>query len=144
MTSAQPTRRTASPPPTTIRERIKSLKATATGAIERSIGQADARKVPAPSSTVSLPIPASGAGDMYLESEEWVLEDPSDWTAILTEMRGNVQSRAASLLRHDPLISNNAQSSGPKVYLYSCRPHCHLQGLIKLYDRAFIRHHGAI
>ena len=78
---------------------------------------------------------------MYLESEEWVMEDPSDWNAILTEMRGNVQSRAASLLRHGPLISKDAQSSGPKVYL---APRCHLQGLIKLYDRAFIRHHGAI
>ena len=136
-------KRTSSPGPSSIRERIRALKPT--GTIERKIGKADARKVTAPSSTVSLSIPASGAGEMYLESEEWVLEDPKDWAAILTEMRSNVQSRAASLLGHGPIISNNnPQPSGPKVYLFRSRPCCYPPGLIKPYTRAAIRHHRAI
>jgi hypothetical protein len=66
---------------------------------------------------------------MYLESEEWAMEDPGDWAVILAEMRKNVQSRAALLLGHVPthdqsghhprIISHKPKQSGSKVYIFS-------------------------
>ncbi len=95
-----------------------------------------ARKAPPPPSTDSFSVLASGAAEMYLESEEWVMEDPGDWAIILAEMRKNVQSRAASLLGHVPThdrrdsghhprnISHNPKQSGSKVYIRSCSHRC--------------------
>lgn len=54
---------------------------------------------------------------MFPESEEWAMEDPSSWATILTEMRGNVQNRATSLLANTPVPSHNHKQSSPKVYL---------------------------
>ena len=77
---------------------------------------------------------ASGAAEMYLESEEWAMEDPGDWAVILAEMRKNVQSRAALLLGHVPehdqsgdqprIISHKPMQSVSKVYIYirCCNP----------------------
>lgn len=69
---------------------------------------------------------------MYLESEEWAMEDPGDWAVILAEMRKNVQSRAALLLGHVPthdqsghhhrIISHKPKQSGSKVYIFSAAP----------------------
>ncbi len=71
---------------------------------------------------------ASGAAEMYLESEEWAMEDPGDWAVILAEMRKNVQSRAALLLGHAPahdqsghhprIVSHKPKQSGSKVYIF--------------------------
>lgn len=83
-----------------------------------------ARKAPQSPSTDSFSKPASGAAEMYLESEEWAMEDPGDWAVILTEMRKNVQSRAALLLGHAPthdqgghhprIVSHKPKQSGSK------------------------------
>lgn len=83
------------------------------------------RKAPPPPSTDSFSILASGAAEMYLESEEWAMEDPGDWAVILAEMRKNVQSRAALLLGHVPthdqsgrhprIVSHKPKQSGSKV-----------------------------
>jgi hypothetical protein len=88
-----------------------------------------ARKAPPPPSTDSFSILASGAAEMYLESEEWAMEDPGDWAVILAEMRKNVQSRAALLLGHIPthdqsghhprIISHKPRQSGSKVYIFA-------------------------
>ena len=84
-----------------------------------------ARKSPPPPSIDSFSILASGAAEIYLESEEWAMEDPGDWAAILAEMRKNVQSRAALLLgqvqthgqngHHPRPISHKPKQSGSKV-----------------------------
>ena len=114
-----------------------------TGTVERNTGHAGVRKVPAPSSTGSFStIPTSSAGEVYLESEEWLVEDRSNWVVILAGMRSNVQSRSASLLGHTPVISHNPKQSGPKVYL-CYHPRCYPRGLIKLYVRASIRQRRA-
>jgi hypothetical protein len=65
---------------------------------------------------------------MYLESEEWAMEDPGDWAVILAEMRKNVQSRTALLLgqvptrdqsgHHPRIISHKPKQSGSKVYIF--------------------------
>jgi hypothetical protein len=86
---------------------------------------------------------------MYLESEEWAVENPRDWVVILAEMRKNVQSRAASVLGHvPPHLSDhrpppNSKQSGSKVYP-CCSHRCLPSELIKLYDRASFRQHRAI
>ena len=70
---------------------------------------------------------------MYLEIEEWAMEDPGDWAVILAEMRKNVQSRAALLLGHVPtrdqsghhprIISHKPKQSESKViYIRCCNP----------------------
>lgn len=63
---------------------------------------------------------------MYPESEEWDMEDPEDWAVILSEMRKNVQSRAALLLGHVPTHDQNGhhsritpKQSGSKVYIFA-------------------------
>ena len=68
---------------------------------------------------------------MYIESEEWAMEDPGNWAVILAEMRKNVQSRAASFLghvphdrsdHHRPINSHTSKQSGPKVYISLLQP----------------------
>ncbi|KAI0003756.1 hypothetical protein BJV74DRAFT_811557 [Russula compacta] len=104
-----------------IEERAGTSKETTI--TERHVGQTDTRKIPAPWSTSSFSMLASGAAERYLESEDWAMEDPGDWAIILTEMRNNVQNRAASLLGHVPyvhrdhrvpIISPNSKQPGPK------------------------------
>jgi len=66
---------------------------------------------------------------MYLEPQEWAMEDPGDWAVILAEMRKNVQSRAALLSGHVPthdqrghhprIISHKPKQSGSKVYMFA-------------------------
>jgi hypothetical protein len=66
---------------------------------------------------------------MYLESEEWAMEDPGDWAVILAEMRKNVQSRAALLLgrvpthdqsgHHPRISSHKPRQSGSKVCIFT-------------------------
>jgi hypothetical protein len=115
--SKQPTKQPKSP--NNIEERIGTWKEISI--TDRHNGQAYARKAPPPPSTDSFSILASGAAEMYLESEEWAMEEPRDWVVILAEMRKNVQSRAASLLGHVPLDlgdhlpPRNSKQSGSKV-----------------------------
>jgi hypothetical protein len=59
--------------------------------------------------------------------EEWGMDDPEDWVAILMEMRNNVQDLAGSLLlsRRDGrvAISHASIPSGSKVYPIACYDH---------------------
>ncbi|KAI9461183.1 hypothetical protein F5148DRAFT_1215570 [Russula earlei] len=107
-------------PPIRIQERVGTSEPN--GINERyTDSKSDVRKIPAPPSTVSFP--AEEAAEMHLESEELVMEDPADWAIILTEMRNNVQSRAASLLgrgphdlgdRDGPVVSRKSKPSSTK------------------------------
>ena len=92
----------------------------------------------------------SGTAEMYLESEEWAMEDPGDWAVILAEMRKNVQSRATLLLEHisthdqsghhPRVISHNSKQSGSKVYIFAAATLSPVPSeLIRLYDRVLTR-----
>jgi len=93
-----------------IGERIKTSK------VASIIGQASVRKAPTRTMPGSFSAPTSGESEMFPESEEWAMEDPSSWATILREMRSNVQSRATSLLGDAPIPPSKPRQSGPKVY----------------------------
>ncbi|KAI0257060.1 hypothetical protein BJV78DRAFT_1277654 [Lactifluus subvellereus] len=92
------------------------------GITERRIGPADTRQIPTSSSTLFFSTPASATAEIEAESEDWVMDDPEDWGVILTTMRDNVQSCAASILgqpHHGPgdhhvPIPHSSKASGSK------------------------------
>jgi hypothetical protein len=61
--------------------------------------------------------------EIHEGSDEWGMDDPEDWAAILLEMRNNVQDLAVSLLGQDQLSNRASNSSGSKVYLTACHSH---------------------
>ena len=67
--------------------------------------------------TALSPGRAIEATEVYEGSDEWGMDDPEDWVAILLEMRNNVQDLAVSLLGQARLSRMISDSSGSKVYL---------------------------
>ena len=88
--------------------------------------------------TALSPGRAVEAAETYEGSDEWGMDDPEDWVAILMEMRNNVQDLAGSLLGQVQLsrrdgrvaISHASNPSGSKVYPTACYSHSFL-GLIR-------------
>jgi hypothetical protein len=113
---------------------------------ERRIGPADTRQILKSSSTLFFSTQASATAEIEAESEDWVVDDPEDWGVILTEIRDNVQSCAASILgqpQHGPgehhiPIPRSSKASGSKVNP-CCRHRRPLPKLIELYVRTSLR-----
>lgn len=65
--------------------------------------------------TTLSPGRAIETAEIHEGSDEWGMDDPDDWAAILLEMRNNVQDLAVSLLGQDQLNSRASNPSGSKV-----------------------------
>jgi tetratricopeptide (TPR) repeat protein len=64
--------------------------------------------------TAPSPGRAIETAEIYEGSDEWGMDNPEDWAAILLEMRNNVQDLAVSLLGQDQLSSRVSNPSGSK------------------------------
>ena len=65
--------------------------------------------------TTLSPGRAIETAEIYEGSDEWGMDDPDDWAAILLEMRNNVQDLAVSLLGQAQLNRRVSNPSGSKV-----------------------------
>ena len=81
--------------------------------------------------------------EIYEGSDEWGMDDPEDWVAILLEIRNNVQDLAVSLLGQDQLSRMVSNPSGSKVYPTTCHSHS-FSRLMKPCVRELIRQAATI
>jgi hypothetical protein len=88
--------------------------------------------------TAPSPGRAIETAEIYEGSDEWGMDNPEDWAAILLEMRNNVQDLAVSLLGQDQLSSRVSNPSGSKVCFTAYYSHF-FSGLMKTRFRELIR-----